>query len=128
MNRIFLVLGSTMAGLAVVAGSYGAHAGQALGGEQVVWIEKAARYQMYHSLALISVSFAITHCPEKKLFHLAGWLFLAGIICFSGSLYLMAFAGINLGYPVPAGGVAFILGWGIMAFSGWFIKPVLTAK
>ncbi|MEN8258933.1 MAG: DUF423 domain-containing protein [Thermodesulfobacteriota bacterium] len=127
MNRIFFVTGAIMAGLAVGAGSYGAHAGSSLGMEQRVWIEKAARYQMYHSLALICVSFAITHWSEARLFQVTGWLFLVGIICFSGSLYLMAFTGINPGYTVPAGGMAFIMGWGLMAFAGLFIKPAFKA-
>lgn len=68
MNRIFFVIGSMMAGLAVGAGAYGAHAGEALGIEQGIWIEKAARYQMYHGLALICVSFAITHWQKRGYF------------------------------------------------------------
>jgi uncharacterized membrane protein YgdD (TMEM256/DUF423 family) len=122
MDRVFLALGSIMAGLAVGAGAYGAHAGATLGAEQAVWIEKAARYQMYHSLALICISFAITHCQETRLFQVSGWFFLGGILLFSGSLYVMAFTGINLGLTVPAGGIAFIIGWGLMAFAGLVIK------
>ena len=123
MNRVFFVTGSIMAGLAVAASAYGAHAGATLNPQQVIWIEKAARFQIYHSVALICVSFAIYHWPETRLLHITGWLFLVGIICFSGSLYLMAFSGINPGYMIPAGGLAFILGWGLMAFAGVFLNP-----
>ena len=123
MNRVFFVTGSILAGLAVVASAYGAHAGGTLNTEQVIWIEKAARFQIYHSFALICVSFAINHWPHIRLFYTAGWLFLAGIICFSGGLFLMAFSGINPGYIIPAGGLSFILGWGLMAFAGLFLNP-----
>ena len=123
MDRVFFVIGSLMAGLAVGAGAYGAHGGPALDIEQVRWIEKAARYQMYHSFALIFISLAISHWQERaKFFHRAGWLFLLGIIFFSGSLYVMAFTGINLGYMTPAGGIAFIAGWVLMAFTGLLKK------
>ena len=76
MDRIFFAIGSLLAGLAVGAGAYGAHGGSALGMDQVRWIEKAARYQMYHSIALICVSLALAHWQERaKLFYVAGWLF-----------------------------------------------------
>lgn len=124
MNRVFFAIGSILAGLAVGAGAYGAHAGPSFGVSQVVWIDKAARYQMYHSLALLCVSFAISHWQETRLFQVTGWLFVVGILFFSGSLYLLAFTGINLGYMVPAGGIAFIMGWGLLAFTGLFVNPV----
>lgn len=123
MNRIFFVIGSITAAFAVMASAYGAHAGGTLNTEQVIWIEKAARFQIYHSFALICVSFAVNQWSSIRLFHLAGWLFVAGIVCFSGSLYLMAFSGINLGYFIPAGGIAFILGWGLMAVAALVSSP-----
>jgi len=123
MQRFFFVTGSILAGLAVAASAYGAHAGGYLNTGQALWIEKAARFQIYHSFALICVSFAISHWPQARLFHASGWLFLVGITCFSGSLFLMALTGFNPGYIIPAGGLAFILGWGLMAFSGLFLNP-----
>ena len=125
MSRIFFSLGSLLAGLAVAAGAYGAHGGETiLSTDQVRWIAKAARYQMYHGLALIAVSWGIVNWPERaRLFQTAGILFLLGIVFFSGSLYWMAFAGINLGYIVPAGGIALLIGWLVMAFAA-----VLKAK
>jgi uncharacterized membrane protein YgdD (TMEM256/DUF423 family) len=123
LDRVFFVIGSLMAGFAVGAGAYGAHGGSALDADQVRWIAKAARYQMYHSIALILISLAVSHWQERaKLFHIAGWFFLLGIIFFSGSLYLTVFTGINLGYITPAGGIAFMIGWVLMAFAGLFKK------
>ncbi len=118
MNRFFFVTGSILAGLAVAAGAYGAHAGNSLGAQQAVWIEKAARYQMYHSLALICVAFAIRHWQDCRSLLFAGWLFGAGILLFSGSLYVMVFTGMNLGLMTPAGGMAFMAGWALMAYAG----------
>ena len=119
MDRVFFAIGALMAGLSVGAGAYGAHAGPSLGVEEVVWIEKAARYQIYHSFALICVSLAMSQWQERaRLFQVAGGLFLLGIISFSGSLYLMAFTGVDLGYMTPAGGIAFIVGWLVVAVAG----------
>ncbi len=119
LERYFFAIGSCLAGLAVVVGAYGAHGGPSLNADQVRWLEKAARYQMYHGLALICVSFALSHWNKKiKLLQASGLLFLLGIIFFSGSLYMMTFTGIDLGYMTPTGGVAFIAGWFLMALAG----------
>lgn len=117
MSRIFFSIGSLCAGIAVAAGAYAAHAGETtLTAEQLLWINKAARYQMYHGLALIMVSLAMVNWPEKaRLFSASGWLFLLGIVFFSCSLYWMAFGGANTGYIVPAGGISFLAGWLLMA-------------
>ena len=121
MERLFFGVGALMAGLAVAAGAYGAHGGEnTLGLEQARWIEKAARYQMYHGLGLLAVGWACVQWPENTgLFQGAGACFLLGIVCFSGSLYLMAFTGTNLGYVTPIGGVAFIIGWLALAIGAW---------
>lgn len=116
MDRLFFAIGSILAAIAVGAGAYGAHGEAVLNADQARWVAKAARYQMYHSLALICVSLAISNWPTgAQLFTVAGWLFLVGIVLFSGSLYVMTFSGLNLGYCTPAGGMAFIVGWGVMA-------------
>ncbi len=121
MVRVFFSLGALLAGLAIMAGAYGAHGGEtALDQDQARWIAKAARYQMYHGLALLAVAWACTQWPEQvRLFQVSGGLFLIGIVCFSGSLYLMAFTGINLGYITPLGGFAFIMGWFLLAIGAW---------
>lgn len=121
MERVFFSLGAFLAGLAIAAGAYGAHGGEtALGQDQARWIAKAARYQMYHGLALLAVAWACTQWPEQlRFFQVAGGLFLAGTLCFSGSLYVMAFTGANLGYMTPLGGFAFIIGWLLLAIGAW---------
>jgi len=125
MERIFFSLGCLLAALAVAAGAYGAHGGASLLNEdQVMWLAKAARYQMYHALALVAVAGAIIHWPaHSRLLQVAGGLFLLGIVFFCGSLYLLAFTGIHTGYVTPAGGLAFMLGWVIMAAAVWSKRP-----
>jgi len=121
MERFFFRAGALLAGIAVGAGAYSAHgATKMLSEDAVRWISKAARYEMYHALALLAVAWALTQWVEKaKLLKTAGWLFLAGTLFFSGSLYLMAFTGIDLGYVTPAGGVAYMLGWILLAAATW---------
>ena len=120
MERLFFSLGALLAGIAVAAGAYGAHAASTLGAEQVIWIEKAARYQMYHGLALIAVAWACIQWPDViGMFQISGFLFLIGVASFSGSLYVMAFTGMNLGYLTPFGGLALIAGWLTMAIGAF---------
>lgn len=121
MEKFFFRAGSLLAGLAVGVGAYSAHgATKTFSADAVRWISKAARYQMYHALALLAVAWALTQWAEKaKLLQASGWLFLAGTILFAGSLYVMAFTGIDLGYLTPAGGVAYMLGWVGLAAVTW---------
>jgi len=121
MKNIFFRTGSILAGLAVGAGAYSAHgATKTLSVDAVRWISKAARYQMYHALALFAVAWALTEWGKRaKLLNASGWLFIAGTVLFSGSLYLMAFTGIDLGYVTPAGGVAYMLAWIALAAATW---------
>ena len=111
MNR-FLTLGSIFAFLAVAAGAFGAHALRSrLSAESLGIFETAARYQMYHALALLAVAW-VTEKSPGPLSAWAGWLFTAGIVIFSGSLYLLAITGVRwLGATTPIGGVAFLAGW-----------------
>ena len=112
MDRLFFGLGAGSALLAVGAGAFGAHGLRArLSPELLAVFETAARYQMYHALALLAVAWAVTRWPGA-LPQWAGWLFLAGTVLFSGSLYLLALTGIRwLGAITPLGGVAFLAGW-----------------
>ena len=112
MPRLFLAIGSGCALLAVVTGAFGAHALRArLSEDMLATFEVAARYQMYHALALIAVAWAASQW-SATLISVAGWLFLAGIVIFSGSLYILALSGVRwLGAVTPIGGLAFIAGW-----------------
>ena len=118
-QRIF-VLGTVFAGSAVAAGAFGAHALKSIldsPGLQV--FETAARYQMYHALGLCIVSWAIDRYPEQRL-EQVGWLFTAGILLFSGSLYMVSLTGIRwMGAVTPVGGLAFLSGWILLGWRIW---------
>jgi uncharacterized membrane protein YgdD (TMEM256/DUF423 family) len=112
MDRLFFSGGSFSAFIAIGAGAFGAHALRArLAPASLAIFETAARYQMYHALALLAVAWASTRWPGT-LPQWAGWLFLAGTVLFSGSLYLLALTGVRwLGAITPLGGLAFLAGW-----------------
>ena len=79
--------------------------------------EVGVRYHMYHALALLAVAWASTRWPGGSIVA-AGWLFLAGTIIFSGSLYLLSLTGLRwLGAITPLGGLAFLLGWLLLAWT-----------
>jgi uncharacterized membrane protein YgdD (TMEM256/DUF423 family) len=120
-ERLFFSFGSLSAAVSVAAGAYGAHAeGSALNATEAEWITKAARYQMYHGLALLAVAIVMKQWPTRgKLLTITGLLFVVGICCFSGSLYLMAFTPVDAGLVTPLGGVTMIIGWCILAFVPW---------
>ena len=116
MDRIFFALGALLAGLAVAAGAFGAHGLSARLSPRMleVW-ETAARYQMYHALALMLVAWAASRYGGT-LTTLAGWGMLAGIVLFSGSLYLLALTGHGwLGALTPLGGTVWIVAWLLLA-------------
>ena len=104
--------GAVAAGIGVALGAFGAHGLKSRVGPELleVW-ETGVRYHMYHALALLLVGWAATRWPGAWT-NASGWLFLFGIVVFSGSLYVMTLTGMRwLGAVTPIGGVAFILGW-----------------
>ena len=116
MERIFFGLGSILAGIAVGLGAFGAHGLRGiLRPEDLVTFETGVRYQMYHALALLGVAWAVTQW-ETVLLEWSGWLFVLGILVFSGSLYILVLTGQRwLGAVTPLGGLALILGWVLLA-------------
>lgn len=118
MHRTFLALGSISALLAVAAGAFGAHALRGrLGPGPLATFETGVRYQMFHALGLLGVAWAASHLPGR-LAAAAGWLFVAGTVLFSGSLYLLALGGARwLGAVTPVGGAAFLAGWACLAWA-----------
>jgi uncharacterized membrane protein YgdD (TMEM256/DUF423 family) len=112
VDRLLFALGSASALLAVGAGAFGAHGLRArLTPEMLAVFETGARYQMYHALALLAAAWAADRWPGPWPAR-AGWLFLAGTVLFSGSLYALALSGLRwLGAITPLGGVAFLAGW-----------------
>lgn len=121
MARTFILIGSLLGGLAVALGAFGAHTLEArLSPDDLSTFQTAVRYQMYHALALLAVAFALDRWPDAGVLNLAGWLFVAGVVLFSGSLYLLSLAGIRwMGAVAPLGGAAFIAGWLCLALAAW---------
>ena len=119
MERTFFGLGALSAMIAVGAGAFGAHGLRArLAPDLLAVFETAARYQMYHALGLFVAAWALTRWPGPWAPR-AGWLFVAGTVLFSGSLYLLALTGERwLGAITPLGGGAFLAGWACLAVGG----------
>lgn len=118
MDRVFFGLGALSALVAVAAGAFGAHALRTrLTPDTLGIFEVGARYQMYHALGLLAAAWAVARWPGGAT-TAAGWLFVAGTVIFSGSLYLLSFTGQRwLGAVTPLGGLAFILGWAALAWA-----------
>lgn len=111
----FIIAGAVNAAIAVAFGAFGAHALKEKLTEHylAIW-ETAVQYQMFHALALLAVGILMSPSLFGPVTQLswAGYLILAGIIIFSGSLYVLSLTGIGiLGAITPIGGVAFIAGW-----------------
>jgi uncharacterized membrane protein YgdD (TMEM256/DUF423 family) len=115
--RTFVVLGALAGMLGVALGAFGAHALRArVAPADLLTFETGARYQMYHALALLAVAWVLARWPGT-LPVVAGWLMVAGIVVFSGSLYALVLSGERwLGAVTPIGGVCFITAWALLAF------------
>lgn len=120
MERAFFALGSLSALVAVALGAFAAHGLKArLSPELVATFEVGVRYHMVHALGLLAVAWAAAKWPGAAT-NAAGWLFVAGTVLFSGSLYLLSLTGLRwLGAVTPFGGVAFLAGWACLAWSAW---------
>jgi len=129
MRKVFLRIGSLLAMLAVILGAFGAHAlKEMLPVERLTIFETGVRYHFYHAFAILIVALFI-HFRKTKLLTTAAWLFTAGIVCFSGSLYILAFRDMLsfsvawLGPVTPLGGLLFVAGW-LTFFISSFSDPV----
>jgi len=122
--KLFLILGTLLAALAVALGAFGAHGLKKLVDAETISIyQTGVQYQMYHALALIIVGI-LAQRSDSSLLNYAGFFFIGGIVCFSGSLYLLSsFRAMNktvpgFVYPItPLGGILFILGWLLLLFA-----------
>jgi len=119
MHTKFLLLGAISAFIGVAAGAFGAHALDArLPTELLAVYETGVRYELFHAAALLFVGLAADRWPEAG-WGRAGWMFLAGTVLFSGSLYGLALTGVRaLGAVTPLGGLCFLLGWIFAAVAG----------
>lgn len=125
--RLWIVLGALSAALSVGMGAYHAHglrkALERTGLEPLKVEQKlrdfevGVRYEMFHALGIIAVGLLL-HATGKKLFSVAGVMFLLGTLLFSGGLYLPVLTSIKLHWAiVPTGGMAYILGWLLIAIA-----------
>jgi uncharacterized membrane protein YgdD (TMEM256/DUF423 family) len=120
VDRTFFVIAAILGALGVMAGAFGAHALRGrLTVDLIDTFDTAASYHLIHAVALMLTAWAASRWPGTAT-TAAGWLFLAGIVLFSGSLYALSLTGIRaLGAITPFGGVAFILGWLALAWAAW---------
>lgn len=125
---MFLRIGSAFAFFAVALGALGAHAlKEILSPERLLSFETGVRYHLLHALAIV-ITATLIHFGKKRGLVSAAWLFTAGIVLFSGSIYLLALQDIwnvdlsYLGPVTPIGGVLFLAGW-VMLFISTFQKP-----
>jgi uncharacterized membrane protein YgdD (TMEM256/DUF423 family) len=110
--RRWVAVGAVFGLLSVVVGAAGTHVLESrIDADSLDTLETAVRFQMYHALALLIVG-ALAGTWGHRMLNVTGWLFTAGILIFSGSLYLIAFTDIGaFGAVAPIGGLALILGW-----------------
>jgi uncharacterized membrane protein YgdD (TMEM256/DUF423 family) len=119
VSGLFFGLGCVSAFVAVALGAFGAHALRGrLVPDMLTVFEIGVRYQMYHALALLAVGGVAARWGGSAV--AAGWLFVAGTVLFSGSLYALAVTGQRwLGAVTPFGGAAFLVGWAALAWAAW---------
>lgn len=118
VTRLFIILGSLNAALAVILGAFGAHLLKNQLSENLMTIfQTANQYHFFHALGLFAVAF-IGSQTNSKLVKWSGFLMFIGIILFSGSLYILSITGIKwLGAITPIGGIAFIGAWILLAMA-----------
>jgi len=119
ITKIFLAAGGVAALVAVALGAFGAHALKGrLSPEMLVVWHTAVEYHMFHALGLLALGLASIQLAESALLKWSGWLMLAGIVLFSGSLYALALTGVRwLGAVTPAGGTAFLAAWALFVIA-----------
>lgn len=122
--KVFLILGAVNALLAVMLGAFGAHVLRArLSADLMAVYQTGIHYHLFHALGLLVVGLLATQLPTSVPLKWSGGLMLAGIVLFSGSLYVLSISGQRwLGAITPLGGVAFILAWAL------FVIAVLKAR
>ena len=117
LAKTFLVIGALSGMLAVLLGAFGAHAMRGrLTPDMLAVYQTGVQYHFWHALGLLAIALTLAHFPAAQGLKWAGWLMLAGILIFSGSLYLLAVTGMRwLGAITPIGGSAFIVAWALFA-------------
>ncbi|NJD20811.1 MAG: DUF423 domain-containing protein [Gemmatimonadetes bacterium] len=118
MARAFFGLGAVFAFLGVALGAFGSHGLRGtLSASDMATFETGVRYQLTHALGLMAVAWASTRWPSGAV-HAAGWLMAAGIVLFSGSLYVLVLSGHRwMGAVTPLGGVCLLGAWALLAWA-----------
>lgn len=118
------MIGAVNAFLAVALGAFGAHALKTrLAPDLLAVYHTGVQYHFYHALGLLAVGMLSLQVPGSPLVRASGWLMLAGIAIFSGSLYALALTGVRwLGAITPIGGVSFLAAWLALALAAWRIR------
>ena len=119
-SRTFAVAGALLAFAAVAAGAFGAHALRTrIAPDALAVFETGVRYHIMHALALFAVAWICSQWPSRAA-RISGWLFIAGVLLFSGSLYVLALTGERIfGAITPIGGVSLLAGWLALAWAAW---------
>lgn len=113
-----IAIGAINAVLSVAAGAFAAHGlRERLDARSLEVFETGSRYHMYHALAMVLAGLIAQRGIAGA--STAGWIFQAGIVLFSGSLYALALTDLKVGMVTPIGGVAFLAGWLWLAYSAW---------
>ena len=118
-SRVVLLTAALALLVAVAAGAFGAHTlAKQVGPERIAVWQTAVQYHAWHGLAIFGVGLLMRISPELRGLAAVAWCFLAGIVVFSGSLYLLAATGVTgLGAVTPVGGIAFLAGWATLAWA-----------
>ena len=121
--KLFLILGGISAALVVMLGAFAAHGLKArMTAEMLAVYQTGVHYHLFHALGLLAVGLVATQIADSVYLKWSGWLMLAGIILFSGSLYVLSVSGLRwLGMVTPFGGMAFIAAWVV------FVVAILKA-
>ncbi len=119
MNTPFVIFAALNGFIAVALGAFAAHGlKNSLTPDLLSTFQTGVQYHMYHALALFGVGLLALHFPGNTLLRVSGYLFLLGILFFSGSLYTLSLTGVRwLGAITPIGGVLFLAGWATLAWS-----------
>ena len=119
--RLALLLASIFLFAAVAFGAFGAHALKAnIAPDMMSVYQTAVQYHFWHALGLLGIGALIAQRPDRGVLGVAGWLLVAGMLLFSGSLYAFALTGVRgFGSITPVGGVAFLGGWACLAWAAW---------
>lgn len=122
MARTFMITAAVVGFLGVALGAFGAHGLSAIfeANGRAGTFDTANQYHMIHALALLGAALLLAHQPDSSLLRWAGWLFIAGMILFSGSLYILAIFDLGImGAVAPFGGVALLGGWACIGLAAW---------